>query len=105
LIYSVQLYKNNWRSLRINFQNVEELHDLYSSPDFVRVIKSKMRWAEHVARMGEERGVYGVWWGNLREGDHWGDPDVDGRIILEWIFSKWDVGVLTGLDWLRIESR
>jgi len=37
----------------------EELNDLYSSPNIVRVIKSrKIRWAGHVARMGEERGVY-----------------------------------------------
>jgi hypothetical protein len=36
--------------------------------------------------MGERRGVYKVWWGGLREGDHLGDPDVDGRIILSWIF-------------------
>jgi hypothetical protein len=28
------------------------------------------------------------WWGNLREGGHWGDPDADGRIILRWIFRK-----------------
>jgi hypothetical protein len=42
------------------------------------------------------------WWGNLREGDHWGDPGVDGRIILRRIFGKWDVGVWTGLAWLRI---
>jgi hypothetical protein len=32
----------------------------------------------HVARMGEGRGVYRVWWGNLRERDHWGDPGVMG---------------------------
>jgi len=45
-----------WRRL-----HNEELKDLYSSPNFVRVIKSRrMRWAEHVARMGEERGVYRV---------------------------------------------
>jgi hypothetical protein len=54
--------------------------------------------------MGEERGGIGVWRGNLRERDHWGDPGVDGRIILGWIFRKWDVGVWTGLGWLRIET-
>jgi hypothetical protein len=38
----------------------------------------------------------GFWLGNLREKVHWGDPDVDGRIILRWIFRKW--GELWGLD-------
>jgi hypothetical protein len=39
----------------------DELHSLYSSPNIVRVIKSRrMRWVEHVARMGEGRGVYRV---------------------------------------------
>jgi len=58
----------------------------YTSDDMnctVRVIKSRrMRWAGQVARMGEERGVYGVCWGNRREEDHWGDLGIDGWIIL-----------------------
>jgi hypothetical protein len=44
----------------------------------------------------------GFWWGNLRERDRWGDPGVDGRIMLGLTFKKWDVGVRTGLGWLRI---
>jgi len=44
----------------------------------------------------------GFWWGNLRERDHLGDPDIDVRIILRWIFRKWDEEVWTGSSWLRI---
>jgi len=45
-----------WRKL-----HEEELNDLYSSPSFVRVInKRRMRWAWHVARMGDRRGVYRI---------------------------------------------
>jgi hypothetical protein len=44
----------------------------------------------------------GFCWGNLGERDHWGDPDIDGRIILRWIIKKWDVGEWTGSSWLRI---
>jgi hypothetical protein len=52
-----------WRKL-----HNEEFHDLYSSPTIVWVIKSRrMRWAGPVARMGEERGAYRFWMGNLRE--------------------------------------
>ena len=43
----------------------------------------------------------GFWWGNLRERDHLKDADIDGRIMLRWIFRNWDVGAWTGLIWLR----
>jgi hypothetical protein len=46
--------------------------------------------------MGKRRGVYRVWWGNLKERKHVVDPDVDGRIILRWIFRKWEGVVGTG---------
>jgi hypothetical protein len=52
--------------------------------------------------MGEGRGVYNVLVGSLRGRDRWGDPGVDGRIMLGWIFKKWDVGVRSRVDWLRI---
>jgi len=55
-----------------------------------------------VVHMWEGRGVQGFWWGNLRERDHWGDPDADGRIILRWIFRTWEGVVGTGWSWLRI---
>ena len=89
-----------WRRL-----HNEELNDLYSSLNIVRVIKSRrMGWTGHVARIGEERRCIGSWWGNRKEGDHWEDLGADGWIILGWIFWRWDVDIWTGLDWPRIET-
>jgi hypothetical protein len=80
----------------------DKLNDVYCSPTIVRVIKSRMSWEGLVARMERGEACTGCWWGNLRDRDHWGDPGIDGRIPLRWIFRKWDVGVWTGLSWLRI---
>ena len=64
----------------------------------MRVIKSRrMRWAGHVARMGDERGAYRVLAGKRRERDHWGDLGVDGWII--WDVSPGGGMWICGLDW------
>jgi hypothetical protein len=80
----------------------EELNDLYSPPNIIRVIKSRrMRWAGNIARMGRKvHTVFG--WRDLREGDHLEDAGVDGRIILKWIFKKCYGEIWTALIWFRI---
>jgi hypothetical protein len=47
---------------------------------------------------------WGFWYGNLRERDQWGEPGVDARIILRWMFKKYDVGLLTGMRLVRLET-
>jgi hypothetical protein len=75
----------------------EEHHELYFSPNIIRVIKSKkMRGAGHVAHMGIRDAYTGFEWENLRKRDNLTDPFVDGKIILRWISRKSDVGEWTG---------
>jgi hypothetical protein len=51
--------------------------------------------------MGESRGVYKVLVENPEGKDHLEEATVDGRVILRWIFRKWDARALPGLIWLR----
>ena len=73
-----------WRKL-----HNKEFSDMYYSSNIVLVIKSRMRWAGHVARRREEVHT-GLWWENLRKRDSVEDQSLDGRIILEWKFRKCD---------------
>ena len=82
-----------WRKL-----HNEELDYLYPLPNIVRVIKSRMRWARHVACMGRREAYTEYWWGSLRVRDHLEDPGVDGRIIFRWILRKWDVEIMDWID-------
>jgi hypothetical protein len=67
----------------------DELHSLYSSPNIVRLIKSRrMRWAGHVAHMGKGSGVYRVWFGGPKARDHWEDQGVGGRKTLRWTLER-----------------
>jgi hypothetical protein len=62
-----------------------------------------MRWAEHVARMGDRRGAHRVLWGDLREREQLENLGLNGRIILKRIF-KYLEGALTRLLLFRIRT-
>jgi hypothetical protein len=73
-----------WRKL-----HNEELHNLYSSPSIIRMIKSRrMRWIGHVARMGRREMYIGYWWKIQKKRNHWEDQDVGGWPILKWILGR-----------------
>jgi hypothetical protein len=81
----------------------DELHSLYSSPNIVRVIKSrKLMWAGHVARIGE---VFTRFWlGGPKVRDHWEYLGVGGRITLRWTLGRKGSMGRTGVGWLSIGS-
>jgi hypothetical protein len=81
-----------WRKL-----HNEELSDLYSSPNIVRVTKSMVGTCSSYG--GEKRRIQCFGGKNLRERYHLGDQGVDGRIIIRWIFRKWGV---VGVDWIEL---
>jgi hypothetical protein len=74
----------SWRKL-----HNDELYSLYSSPNIVRVIKSRrMRWEGHVTCMGTGEVFTGFWLGSLKGRDHWEDLGICGRITLRWTIGR-----------------
>jgi hypothetical protein len=65
----------------------EELHNLYASPNIIRVIKSRIRWAGHVARIGKMRIAYDILVANLKGRDYLEDLGRDMK-TLDWIIRK-----------------
>jgi hypothetical protein len=77
--------------------NIPEIY-LFSAAQFLTVFFVLFYYHKNLG-WGYGEACTGFWCGNLKEGDHWGDPGIDGRIILRWIFRKWDVG---GMDWIEL---
>jgi hypothetical protein len=75
----------------------EELHNLYSSPSIIRVIKSRGGDGHGMQHEWGRRGMHiGYWWESQKERDSLEDQDVDGWTILKWMVG-WD-----GMAWIDL---
>ena len=90
---------------RIKLRN-EERHELYSSPNIICVIKSRiMRWAGHVETWGRGEAYTEFWWGILRKRDHLENPDLkEDNIKIIFIMSDGGGSVWVALSWFRIRT-
>jgi len=81
---------------------MRNLNDLYSSPSIVQVIKSRrLRWARHVVRMGQKRGVYRVLVGKLEVKRPLGRPRHKWEDNIKMDLQEVGYGLWTGSSWLR----
>ena len=77
--------------------NIEDLYNLNSSPNVIQGTKSRRCGGRCTWPVWETGDVHtGIWWENTRERHHLENPGVDGRLILKYIFKKWDT------DWIDV---
>jgi hypothetical protein len=82
--------------------NIEELRNLYVSPNIITMMKSKgMRWVAHLARVGKTRNTYNILVGKSEGARPLGTTRLDGKIILKCILGKYSGKVWIGCIWIR----
>ena len=71
-----KIFASEWDEVRADWKRVhnEQLRELYSLPNIILLVKSRMRWVGHVACVGDKRGVYKDRWGDLKENIQSGRP-------------------------------
>jgi hypothetical protein len=72
--------------------------DVLTTPHRKKLCYETDNKASYLDRFFDTTPTTGFWWGDLRGGDHLGDPGIDGRIILKWISKKWN----RGMDWIEL---
>jgi hypothetical protein len=83
----------------------EELHNLYASPNVVRMIKIRVRWAYHLARTGEMRNAYKILVGKPEGKTRLGRTSRRWEDNIKWIFGKYGRRVWSLFIWIRIGTR